>query len=402
MWHSLGVSASQLGLRATLNSGQVFHWQQHVIKGDNALHGMGTVFTGCLRENLVVSLREKEITGHHPQKLSAPAIEYCVVYNELHPEESLPALIRQYFQLSHPDWLLPSLAVDKKLTESHLSADHALTLSITDPSVSGHCIVAQDPWECMCTFILSANNNMPRIKGLVLRLCSTFGKYLCTWEGVDFHAFPSPQKLASLEEEQLRNLGAGYRSPLLIATAKRWLALEEEHEHAIKLEPGLGQEETERSATLNGKWWRPFALDSTVMDGAHLAPMQISQLQEKREEALKMLESFAGVGPKVAACIALYSLGHAHLVPVDVHMRRVSMERYGGTFWVNERPTKTLSRREITLIQDGYLTHFGLYAGWWQSVLFAGVAVPKAKEPKKTKREKDDSLQKKRKKKDAV
>ena len=76
-------------------------------------------------------------------------------------------------------------------------------------------ILRQDPWEALCSFILSQNNHIPRIKGIIQRLCGQFGP-----PGEDGPGFPSPQRLAGLSLEDLAPLRSGFRAKYLLSAAR--------------------------------------------------------------------------------------------------------------------------------------------------------------------------------------
>lgn len=80
-------------------------------------------------------------------------------------------------------------------------------------------ILRQEPWEALCTFILSQCNNIPRITGIVDRLCTLLGEPI-SFEQQTLYAFPSPEQLACCTPEDLASLRAGYRTPYLIAAAQ--------------------------------------------------------------------------------------------------------------------------------------------------------------------------------------
>ncbi len=135
-------------------------------------------------------------------------------------------------------------------------------------------VVRQEPWEALITFLISQNNNIPRIKGIVERLCSAYGDELP--EGA--HAFPRAETLAALEPEAFREAGCGYRAAYLSAAA------------------------------------REVAEGGLDLEALKAAPV--------REARLRLLE-VPGVGPKVADCVLLYGLGKAERCPEDVWMKRV-------------------------------------------------------------------------------
>lgn len=158
-------------------------------------------------------------------------------------------------------------------------------LSILDPALEkaaayapGIRILNQDPWEALCCFILSQNNNIPRIKGIVARLCENFGESV--EGGFDF---PGPEKLASLSPEELSPLRCGFRARYLIDAAQR-VALKKE--------------------------------------GLVLGKLREIPVEEARTALMKIV----GVGHKVADCTLLYGLHRLEVFPIDVWMKR-AMER---------------------------------------------------------------------------
>ncbi|MBR5872700.1 MAG: DNA-3-methyladenine glycosylase 2 family protein, partial [Oscillospiraceae bacterium] len=135
-------------------------------------------------------------------------------------------------------------------------------------------VLHQQPWEAFISFIISQNNNISRIKGIVERLCVAFGEEI--EPGV--FAFPTPERLAKEPAESFAKLGCGYRADYISSAAKE---------------------------VFEGK------LD--------LESLMTAPLNEARERLLKV----HGVGPKVADCVLLYGLGRAERCPADVWMKRV-------------------------------------------------------------------------------
>lgn len=79
-------------------------------------------------------------------------------------------------------------------------------------------ILRQDPIEAIFSFIISQNNHIPRIKGIIERICVTLGEDMG-----EYHAFPSVEKLASAGEDFYASIGAGYRAAYLDRVAKSLL-----------------------------------------------------------------------------------------------------------------------------------------------------------------------------------
>lgn len=135
-------------------------------------------------------------------------------------------------------------------------------------------ILRQEPWEALCSFIISQNNNIPRIKGIIARLCENFGEPL---SGVDF-AFPEPEAIAQCSIEELQPLRAGFRAKYILDAAKK--------------------------------------VSSGEIDLAAISKMET-------EEARKELMKIQGVGPKVAECALLFGFYRIEAFPVDVWIKRI-------------------------------------------------------------------------------
>ena len=155
-------------------------------------------------------------------------------------------------------------------------------------------VLRQPFFETLCTFILSQNNNIPRIRGLVERLCALCGSPLENGQ----HAFPTPEQLAACTEEQLATLRAGY---LADATQKVLGPL-----------PG------------------PEALTALPLADAQAALMTIH-----------------GVGPKVADCTLLYGLGRWDAFPLDVWMKRAMAQLFPRGIPVCCRGTQGIAQQFI-------------------------------------------------------
>jgi N-glycosylase/DNA lyase len=134
-------------------------------------------------------------------------------------------------------------------------------------------VLRQDPWEALATFILSQNNNIPRIRGIVERMCRCFGVLL---PGGGY-AFPTAERLALLEEADLAPLRCGFRARYLLDAARK-------------------------------------------VAGGGLALDEVAEmpLSEARDALMKI----RGVGPKVADCALLYGMHRLDAFPMDVWIKR--------------------------------------------------------------------------------
>ena len=140
-------------------------------------------------------------------------------------------------------------------------------------------ILKQSEWEALCSFIISQNNNIPRIKGIIERLCEAFGEKI----NEEDYAFPSYERIADLTEEDLAPLRAGFRNKYILDAARK--------------------------------------LKSGEVD---IEKIKALPLDEAREELMKI----KGVGKKVADCTLLYGFGRIESFPVDVWVKRIVEELY--------------------------------------------------------------------------
>ena len=145
-------------------------------------------------------------------------------------------------------------------------------------------VLRQDGWEALCSFIISQNNNIPRIKGIIRRLCHLLGAPAGP-EG--WHDFPTPQRLAATSLEELAPVRAGFRAKYLLDAARK-----------------------------------------VVSGQVDLAAIPAMETPRAQEELCKIL----GVGPKVAQCALLYGFGKVDCFPQDVWIKRVVAQLYPQGF----------------------------------------------------------------------
>ena len=182
-------------------------------------------------------------------------------------------IVNEYFDL-HRDYT--------KIQESLSKIDEPLKISIQYGK--GIRLLNQDLWETIISFIISANNNIPRIKGIIERLSKQYGKQI-KWNNQIYYTFPTPEELAKASVADLRDLGLGFRDQRVYETTK-----------------------------------------IIVSKQVDLAKLEKEKSTKKIREILLTLP---GVGPKVADCIMLFStLKCLDVFPVDVWVRRVMNELY--------------------------------------------------------------------------
>ncbi len=166
---------------------------------------------------------------------------------------------------------------------------------------SGIHILNQDPWEAICSFVISQNNNIKRIKKIIDSLCNIYGEQ----NSAGIHGFPAPEKLAYLTEDELKETGLGFRAPYIINVS--------------------------------------MAVLQNIIDFKFLknAPIQ---------SALNMLMSVKGIGPKVANCSLLFGFHRLDCFPIDTWIKKVM-----NTYFPN---TKSDIFGEYAGIAQQYLFHW--------------------------------------------
>lgn len=233
-------TAECFNLDLTLDCGQAFRWQKI---SDGEWHGVagGRALTVAQRGNETI--------------FSCPG------------ESDFDAFWYDYFDLG----------TDYVSICNRLCTDPHLSTAVTE--CNGIRILRQEPWEALCSFIISQNNNIPRIKGIVSRLCETLGEPL----GNGDYAFPTPQSIEAAGIAALKPLRAGFRDKYIFDAACKVASGEVDLQKCLEL------------------------------------PL---------DEAEKELIKIKGVGAKVAQCTLLYGLGKKNAFPVDVWVRRVMAELY--------------------------------------------------------------------------
>lgn len=146
-------------------------------------------------------------------------------------------------------------------------------LSTATQENQGIHILNQDPWEVLCSFIISQNNNIPRIKSIIERLCRCFG----TCHG-KYYSFPGPKIISSLNISELSAIKAGFRAKYILDAAK--------------------------------------CVSDLKVDLNSINSM-------KSFDALRYLQSIYGVGPKVSSCVLLYGFHRTDCFPIDTWIKKV-------------------------------------------------------------------------------
>ncbi len=212
-------------------------------------------------------------------------------------------LVSRYFALDHP------------LAEIHASFPNDPAMNEALANCRGLRVIRQPLWECLATFITSSLKQVAHIAQISHRLRGRFGERVGEVGEIEFHAYPTVERMAALDELTLRSCGLGFRAKSLLATA-RLLA--------------EGKRDLESIRALGDA------------------------------EALAELCRFPGVGAKVANCVLLFGYERLRAFPIDVWIERVLREMYF------QRKRKVTAAR----LRQFSETYFGNYGGYAQQYLF--------------------------------
>ena len=274
-------NAKSFNIRDIFECGQCFRWNK---QEDGS-------YTGIWKEN-VLNIRQEDNK---------------IIFKGICQNGDIEKEIKEYFDLERNY---------EEIKDKLAKIDENMKLSIKYGE--GIRILNQDLWETIISFIISANNNIPRIKGIIERLSKKYGKEI-KWNNESYYTFPTAEELKNVTVEEYRNLGLGFRDIRLYETTKMI------NEKQIDLEK----------------------------------LKQNPNTQEVRDKLLTL----SGVGPKVADCILLFStLKRFEVFPIDVWVRRVMNELY-----IKKEDETKVSKKEIEKLAQ---EKFGNLAGMAQQYLF--------------------------------
>lgn len=222
------IAQSDFNLDETLDCGQAFRWEK---VSNNTYSGF------CLNKPLTISEDGEGLFRFHDTTEKDLLETWCDYFD---------------FGTDYGE-IKKTLSTDETLKKACLYA-------------GGIRLLRQDRWEALCSFIISQNNNIPRIKGIISRLCEHYG------------GFPTYTQLAKETEQSLSFLRAGFRAKYLIDASVR--------------------------------------LDSCEISLDELNKSEITVARQK-------LMTITGVGPKVAECAILYGMHRTEAFPLDVWIKRV-------------------------------------------------------------------------------
>ncbi|OGD49653.1 hypothetical protein A3K79_04685 [Candidatus Bathyarchaeota archaeon RBG_13_46_16b] len=282
---SIQLNESELfDLDATLCCGQTFRWEKHgdwwysVVKGK------------------ILKIRQTN--------------------NRLVFENVDSGFVKAYFRLDD----------DLLKVYSQISKDEHIRRAIS--VFRGLRILRQDPWECLISYICATYKSIAGIEQMLFNLSRRFGEKI-HFDGLDFHTFPTPRRLAREHPDDLAKCGLGYRTKYV-------------HETAEIINKNELRFERLKNATY--------------------------------KEAKAELMELPGVGLKVADCVLLFSLEKLGAFPIDVWIKRAITEHY-ARYFQKELILRTTSKRSLTSMDYEKLNafgreYFGGYAGYAQEYLY--------------------------------
>lgn len=220
-------------------------------------------------------------------------------------KNSFDQIFYNYFDLSR----------DYKLVMEELAKDEVMKNATNYGK--GIRILNQDKFETIISFIISANNQIPRIKKSIEKISEMYGDYLGEDENRKYYSFPSAEKLSLARPEDLREFArVGFRDKRIVETA------------------------------------------NLIRDGR----VNIDEIDKMElEDARRTLQELPGVGPKVADCILLFAFDRKESFPVDVWIKRVMEELYLKE--VTPKSKIAMRGREVFGKNAGFANQYLFYYG---------------------------------------
>lgn len=283
----------------TLDSGQAFRWVQ---KGEwwyGVLRG-GAVKVKQEEGSLVCVTEAERLTAQSVHEYFRIDDNLDLIYSEIMKDDHIAEAIQRYYGLR---------------------------------------LIQQDPWECLVSFVVATNTNIPRIKLMISNLCAKFG-VAETFEGSPYRLFPTPESLSKASAEDLRACGLGYRARFVRSVAQK--------------------------------------VSSGSVDLEELRLLDYEPARDLLIQRLLGEKTLLGIGRKAADCILLFSCGKDSAFPIDVWMARVLLRYYPRLFEkdvasrLDSHVSKSgrLSGGDYERISASMRDYFGEYAGYAQQYLF--------------------------------
>lgn len=256
--------------------------------------------------------------------------EKYTFYSTFKTDKKLKAFVTKYFNLDLQYNIIKEeilkknsiniLGIEKK--ENAIDFEHNIALKEAIEYGYGIRILKQDLWETTVSYIISANNNISRIKKIIEILSKKYGKKI-SFKNKEYYSFPTPEELRNVTVEELRACGLGFRDKRVYDIIKVFLEKNKDNYDNIN------------------------NLFNNDLDTYFLR---------------NILLKYNGIGPKVADCILLFSFNRYEIFPVDVWIKRVMNDIY----FKKSNENKLKNEEILKFINERY----GKYAGIVQQYLF--------------------------------
>jgi N-glycosylase/DNA lyase len=215
-----------------------------------------------------------------------------------------------------------------------ITVDETMTRAVQE--FYGMRLVRQERWECLASFLLATNANIPRIRKMISKVSAEFGEAF-DFEGTQFHAFPNPSAIAGATSGDLEDCGLGYRAGFLRHVAR--------------------------------------SIRENKFDMRELTFLDYESARKALLTELFGEKLLLGVGPKVADCFLLYSCDKDEAFPIDVWIARALAKWYPALLLPRQKKMLSqekpkLGRADYEFLSRAARKHFGQSAGYAQQYLY--------------------------------
>lgn len=273
----ISIKTDCFNLKYTLECGQCFRWSKE-----------GDYYIGVIKDR-VLKVRQ----------------DGNLLYIQSNNYDNLESIVKEYFELEK----------DYKSIEDRIEkVDEYVCKALKNTSGLRH--LNQDFFETIISYIISANNNIPRISKSVNEISKRYGTKV-KLDNKEYYLFPTPQQLKNVSIQEYRDCGVGFRDKYIYDTVQK------------------------------------IANNQIELDS-----MKDMQTEELKKKLLELM----GIGPKVADCILLFSCGRQEVFPIDVWVERVMKKLYFND--------EKVSKKQILEYAD---KNFGKDAGIIQQHLFYNI-----------------------------
>jgi N-glycosylase/DNA lyase len=285
----LNQSLVPFNLTHTLDCGQLFRWKK-----------LGDWWYGIVGNRIIkIKQNDDNTLNFH-----------------FHPETANNGFIEKYLRLDD----------DLPLIFSKITKDKMIKKAIKQ--FFGLRLIRQEPWECLISYICATFKGIPAIKKMIYNISKCFGEKLI-FDGYEFYTFPRPNRLAQVNQKNLRECGLGFRAKRVVETAK-------------------------------------------IIDSEKISLDELKSVDYY--EAKSELLSLPGVGQKVSDCVLLFSLEKLEAFPIDIWIKRAITNlypRYFDSSFIKRIEVKgSITSKEYETIGSFGREYFGEYAGYAQEYLF--------------------------------